>query len=758
MKKRTLAALMAAAVLLTGCKDNSSSVSDGSSDVSGADSGNSDAGTSNSDDNTNQPADLGGDVPYTWGNVAIGCGGYTPEVYYNAGEEGLIYARTDIGGAYRLDKDTQTWIPLTDEFGTKEYSFYGIDGLITDPVEPNRVYLLAGMYTKGWLDISNAYILRSTDYGENWEQIPLEFESGGNEPNRFCDRLELDPQDNKTLYAGARNGTLWKSTDYGSTWTKLPLPEVDLRQEDGYTLGVTFISFDENNDLYVGVASDSVNTRYFRSKDGGASFEVLEGQPNAGIPYHGVSDRNGHMYFVNSAAAGPYQVSSGTLKKYTIADGTWEDVTPDMLTNGVGDVEVDPRNPDILTVSSIGKWGANENDCLYRSLDGGATWDSIFTGDGQDRKFTVDYSETPWLDWGGETAKLGWMMGDIAINPFDGSDMMYGTGATIFRTTNLADWDNGGTVSFKVMSKGYEETNVSALAAPPTGDVQLYSALWDIDGFSHKDVDVVPDKLNNNGSMSSANSIAFAWKSPNIVVRSGSKTGVEISTDYGETWKESKPKDTVGQAGRLAVNADGTSIYWVTDRDAYIFRSDDLGESWVALEKAFSGPAICCDSNDPDALYVYSSEKLYISRDRGGSFEPLNQFTPSSGKLIADPETAGTVYIASKAGGLYRVSNYGAADEDFYRYPAFPAAANFALGKAESDGAPLAMYVIGTLKDTDFVGVYRSTDGGETWLRINDDKHEFGAIGDTLAADMNVFGQVYFGTNGRGIIMGRDAS
>ena len=67
------------------------------------------------------------------------------------------------------------------------------------------------------------------------------------------------------------------------------------------------------------------------------------------------------------------------------------------------------------------------------------------------------------------------------------------------------------------------------------------------------------------------------------------------------------------------------------------------------------------------------------------------------------------------------------------------------------------MYVIGTLKGSDILGVYRSTDGGENWLRINDDKHEFGAIGGSLAADMRVFGQVYFGTNGRGIIMGRSA-
>ncbi len=745
MKKRTLAALMAAAVLLTGCKNNSGSVADDNSDVSGGEN----PGTEN--------PDSGSDVPYTWGNVAIGCGGYTPEIYYNAGEEGLIYARTDIGGAYRLDKDTQTWIPLTDEFNSHEYSFYGIDGLITDPVEPNRVYLLAGMYTKGWLEINNAYILRSEDYGANWDRVPMEFDAGGNEPNRFGDRFELDPKDNKTLYVGARNGTLWKSTDYGVTWEKLPLPEVKLKQEDGYTFGVTFISFDDNNDLYVGVAGDGTNCCYFRSKDGGASFEPLEGQPNDVFPYHGVSDGNGHMYFANGTAAGPYQVPSGSLKKYTIADGTWEDVTPDMLTNGVGDIEVDPQNPDILTVSSIGKWGANENDCLYRSLDGGATWDSIFTGDGMDRKFTLDYSETPWLDWGGETAKLGWMMGDIAINPFDGNDMMYGTGATIFRTTNLSDWDSGGTVNFKVVSKGFEETSVLSLAAPPEGEVQLYSAMGDLDGFSHKDVDIVPENQNNNGSMGSANSIAFAWKSPNIVARSGSSTSIEISSDYGKTWTARKPKGSKGEAGTVSVNADGSTIYWVNDKDSRIYRTDDLGETWSTVEKAFAAPAICSDCIDPDTLYVYASGTLYISRDRGGSFESLKQMTPASGRIIPDPSSAGTVYIASNAGGLYRISNYGAGEDDFYRYPSLIAASNLALGKAESDGAPLAMYVIGTLKGSDILGVYRSTDGGENWLRINDDKHEFGAIGGSLAADMRVFGQVYFGTNGRGIIMGRSA-
>ena len=59
MKKRTLAALMAVAVLLTGCKNDPGSTSDNSSDVSSVGEN---SGTENIDP---EPADLGGDVPYT---------------------------------------------------------------------------------------------------------------------------------------------------------------------------------------------------------------------------------------------------------------------------------------------------------------------------------------------------------------------------------------------------------------------------------------------------------------------------------------------------------------------------------------------------------------------------------------------------------------------------------------------------------------------------------------------------------------------
>lgn len=50
-------------------------------------------------------------------------------------------------------------------------------------------------------------------------------------------------------------------------------------------------------------------------------------------------------------------------------------------------------------------------------------------------------------------------------------------------------------------------------------------------------------------------------------------------------------------------------------------------------------------------------------------------------------------------------------------------------------------------------GFYRSADAGATWIRINDDSHQFGGI-NVLEADRNVFGRLYVGTGGRGILYG----
>src|SRR5688572_7896439 len=64
------------------------------------------------------------------------------------------------------------------------------------------------------------------------------------------------------------------------------------------------------------------------------------------------------------------------------------------------------------------------------------------------------------------------------------------------------------------------------------------------------------------------------------------------------------------------------------------------------------------------------------------------------------------------------------------------------------------VFIYGTVNG--ILGVHRSTDEGATWIRVNDDAHEYGGPGNGqfVQGDMNVFGRVYMSTVGRGLVYG----
>jgi len=89
--------------------------------------------------------------PYNWNNVAIVGGGYVPAIIFSPVEKDLIYARTDMGGAYRWDKSSSQWLPLTDWVGFDDWNYLGIESIAPDPKDANRLYVAAGTYTNGWV-------------------------------------------------------------------------------------------------------------------------------------------------------------------------------------------------------------------------------------------------------------------------------------------------------------------------------------------------------------------------------------------------------------------------------------------------------------------------------------------------------------------------------------------------------------------------------------------------------------------------------
>ena len=130
-----------------------------------------------------------------------------------------------------------------------------------------------------------------------------------------------------TYYMGATGGGVWKTEDFGITWFNV---------SDGYfetpSIGAISVSQSHTDIVYVGTGSDGLRSNVITGKG---------------------------MY------------------KSTDAGKTWKHIGLKMA-GQIGAVEIHPSNPDIVYVAAIGQaFQANEERGIYRTLDGGETWEKI---------------------------------------------------------------------------------------------------------------------------------------------------------------------------------------------------------------------------------------------------------------------------------------------------------------------------------------------------------------------------------------------
>ena len=79
-------------------------------------------------------------ITYRFANVRIGGGGFVSGLLYQPGAQDLLYARTDVGGAYRWDPSRARWTPLLDWLPASDNNLYGVDSVAVDPSDANRLY------------------------------------------------------------------------------------------------------------------------------------------------------------------------------------------------------------------------------------------------------------------------------------------------------------------------------------------------------------------------------------------------------------------------------------------------------------------------------------------------------------------------------------------------------------------------------------------------------------------------------------------
>jgi hypothetical protein len=680
---------------------------------------------------------LNGRDKYTWRNAVVNGGGYVPGIVFNETEADLIYARTDIGGLYRWQEDSQTWKPLLDWVGWDNWGWTGVVSVATDPVEPNRVYAAVGTYTNDW-DPINGAVLYSDDYGDTWGAAELPFKQGGNMPGRgMGERLAVDPQDNAVVYLGTPNGNgLWRSTDHGRTWARVEaFPNVgNFVQDPGSDYsddnqGVIWVEFAQDGRIFVGVA-DPADPLYV-SEDRGQTWQPVPGATAIGtvdankvIPKQAAIDHeNGHLFIVTSWDPGPYNGGpssgkGGAVWRLALATGEWTDVTPSYnpvgTLPGFGGITVDRQRPGTLMAATQNNWYPDE--IIYRSTDSGATWQTSwdYAWDAnwswppeRTDRFTMDATGSEWLTFGNAddgpsyAVKHGWMIDALAIDPHDSDRIMWGTGATIWGTEQLTAWDSQGPLvgwddaagrqvalpiepfTVAVRAEGVEETATQDFVA--LGGT-LVSVTGDLGGFVQTDLDRAGTQI-RNPDWSSGRSIDFAALDPDIVVASGDVHGdvdghVGVSTDRGATWLTTKRVEGVAggaNGGTVAVSADGAVIVWTPGNGttAPVF-STDLGQTWTPVEGLPAGAKVRADRVNPNRLYAFAAGVFYTSGDAGVSFAD----TGASGL-----PTEGDVdfrAVPGKRGHLWLVG-----------------------GNTPEEVDP--MY-----------GMWRSTDGGKTWKKNRD--------------------------------------
>jgi len=198
--------------------------------------------------------------------------------------------------------------------------------------------------------------------------------------------------------------------------------------------------------------------------------------------------------------------------------------------------------------------------------------------------------------------------------------------------------------------------------------------------------------------------------------------GVWRSTTAGLTWERAWPDNVTQSMGALAINSEGVLFAGTGEANpgggsivyggTGMYRSADGGETWehVGLETAGAFGRIAVDPGDPNTIFAAAAGNLFVPGGERGLYRSTDGGTTWSQILAGDNDTTGAVDIAIDPADA---NNILAAMWDHHRLPT-----HRVYGGVGS-------------------GVYRSTDGGESWVRTELphelDPAEIGRIGVAFA-------------------------
>ncbi|MEO0097591.1 MAG: T9SS type A sorting domain-containing protein [candidate division WOR-3 bacterium] len=711
---------------------------------------------------------LFGRINVEWRLVGMGGGGWFTAVAIDTLIPGTVYVGSDVGGFYKSTNYGASWRVCNN--GLIDYY---VEKILPDPRNPGVIYLGT------WGGIH-----KSTDGGETWQPkrngFPL---PNRNQYTAPIGALAIHPDDSRIVYAGIGmprlgykdstrwwliqvKGTIYKTTDGGETWRPIRNTGIDTN-----ALFYDLIINPKNpNVLYA-----ATHLGVYKSTNGGDSWRLknngLPPIPESVVVRSITIDPNDTARIY--VAVGPdldqmrNSICSGIWFS-TNSGENWYPCTTGISRNNFRRIIVNPKNPWVLYAGAL--YGVQAG--VYKSTDRGNSWTRITTEQNVHRGWIRFWEISP---------------DGLALDNRDTTMIFYTNSHAVIKTTNFGNsWFPCYTESVgpndNWRGTGLEVTCVRQVVSDPIDSNIVYVALSDVGlwkttdrGYSFRYI---------HGPMrDSGNTTYYLAIHPNNhnILYAGTGPWHRIygklwhSTDGGETWHLLYGLPDTAYKSPILIHPnsreDSTVLYvWVSRYGVY--KSTDGGESWERKNNGLNIPLasdsfthshpqmMAMDINNPEILYLClpKRRKLYKTINGGDTwFElPLPRSNLETWGVAVSPINS-AVFLWTRAsiyGGLYRSFNGGLSWDSLpiFRIDGYdPCIRTVGLSPFDVNLVVLGTLSWATHDSSTGLGVYISTDCGETWQDINEGLGILRTF--YLTFDLHNPRIIYLGTSGNGVFV-----
>jgi len=391
------------------------------------------------------------------------------------------------------------------------------------------------------------------------------------------------PNDTQTYYFGSAGGGVWKTENAGESWRN-----ITDRFLKTSSVGAIAIAPSDANVIYVGMGEHSIRGTalshgdgVYKSTDAGRTWKHLGLEKTRAISRIRVHPANPDLVYVGAQGA-PY----GPTKErgvYRSRDGgkTWDLVLAGKNENsGCAELAMDPKNPRILYAAfwdhqrkpwEIRSGGPGSG--IHKSTDGGDTWTEINSG-------------------------LPKLVGKIGLDVSANSDRLYAI-VEANPEGGLYRSDNGGQ-TWTLINAAWALKTRAWYYMEVYADPRNPDAVWVLNAGIHRSIDGGRTFQQYSAPHGDHHDLWINPNNPDILINANDG-GANVSFNGGRTWST---QDNQPTAQFYRVNTDDRFPYWV-----YGGQQDNTS---VGIVSRTAGPGISWKDWHP----VGGCESAYVDFDR----------------------------------------------------------------------------------------------------------------------------------------------